>query len=217
MLEEQIQNEVERLANLASNDTSKQKHKKIGGLVEYYKEPLLERILNSLFENDLKTTWRYVVDKVIVPKARGLLADIFIGGIQKAMFDDEAGGYGGYTPASGPGRKTSYDGYYKEGNYYPATTSTSKPKVRWDRIVMRTRPQAVDLLESLKADIRRYKGGVSVLEMYDYVTEIDEALGAQINSEFPDNNWGWTNLDHVPIETVPGGYWVKFPKPVRIN
>jgi hypothetical protein len=81
---------------------------------------------------------------------------------------------------------------------------------------MRTRPEAMELLTSLRKDISRYTF-VSVLQLYDYVTDIDEELGAQIDAEFPDNNWGWTNLDRVQIESVKGGFWVKFPKPVQIN
>ena len=92
-----------------------------------------------------------------------------------------------------------------------------KVKVRWDRIVFRDREKAVELVSSLKSDLQRYQQGVSILDMYDYVTEIDKKLESQIESEFPDSNWGWTNLDHVQIERVSGGWWVKFPKPVRIN
>lgn len=81
---------------------------------------------------------------------------------------------------------------------------------------MVSRPKAIELLDSLRADIRRYNY-VTVLDLYDYVTDVDEELGTQIDSEFTDNNIGWYNLDRVPIEAVQGGYWLKLPKPVRVN
>ena len=217
MLEEQINKEVQRLSNLPSEDRPR---KKIGGLVENYKEPLSKRVLNALFEGDPKTIAVSLVREVAIPKTKDILADLFIGGIEKAIYGDDAVARGSYSGYSGyksqPTRKVSYENaYYKDGRYY-TPEPTAKPKVRWDRIVMRTRPKAVELIGQLQDDIRRYKS-VSVLELYDYVTDIDEELGAMIDAEFPDNNWGWVNLDRVPIESVPGGYWVKLPKPVRIN
>ena len=213
MLDDQIKKEADRLASLAT----KEPKKKVEGLIEYYKEPLSTRIVNALFENDLKTVASSVVNEVMIPKAKDILADMFISGIQKAIYGDEASStyYSGYS--KGPGHKASYDNYYKD-NYRQPVVPTEKVKVHWDRIVFPSRERAVELLNNLRSDLRRYDNeGVSVLEMYDYVTTIDEELGAQIESEFPDNNWGWTNLDHVPIEHVARGWWVKFPKPVRIN
>lgn len=213
MLDDQIKKEADRLASLAT----KEPKKKVEGLIEYYKEPLSTRIVNALFENDLKTVASSVVNEVMIPKAKDILADMFISGIQKAIYGDEASStyYSGYS--KGPGHKASYDNYYKD-NYRQPVAPTEKVKVHWDRIVFPSRERAVELLNNLRSDLRRYGNeGVSVLEMYDYVTTIDEELGAQIESEFPDNNWGWTNLDHVPIEHVARGWWVKFPKPVRIN
>lgn len=212
MLDDQIKKETERLASLAE---TKEK-KKVGGLIEYYQEPLGQRIIKALFENDLKTVASSVVNEVMIPKAKDILADMFISGIQKAIYGDEASNtyYSGYS--KGPGHKASYDNYYKDG-YRAPVVEEEKIKVRWDRIVFKDRERAVELLNNLRNDIRRYNEGVSVLDMYDYVTTIDEKLGAQIESEFPDNNWGWTNLDHVQIEHVSRGWWVKFPKPVRIN
>ncbi len=212
MLDDHIKKEAERLASLAE---SKEK-KKVGGLIEYYQEPLGHRIVKALFENDLKTVATSVINEVMIPKAKDILADMFISGIQKAIYGDEASStyYSGYS--KGPGHKASYDNYYKDG-YRAPVVEEEKVKVRWDRIVFREREAGVELLSNLRNDIRRYGEGVSVADMYDYVTTIDEKLGKQIESEFPDNNWGWTNLDHVQIERVAKGWWVKFPKPVRIN
>lgn len=214
MLDDQIKKETERLASLANTEPKK---KKVKGLIEYYQEPLGQRIIKALFENDLKTVASSVVNEVMIPKAKDILADMFISGIQKAIYGDEASStyYSGYS--KGPGHKASYDNYYKDG-YRAPVVPEEKTKVHWDKIVFPDRDSAIELLNNLRSDLRRYNGeGVTVLEMYDYVTEIDEKLGAQIESEFPDNNWGWTNLDHVPIEHVARGWWVKFPKPVRIN
>lgn len=217
MLDDQIKKETERLASLATTEPKKE-HKKVGGLIEYYREPLAQRIIRALFENDLKTVATSVVNEVMVPKAKDILADMFISGIQKAIYGDDVSTntsyYSGY--AKGPGRKASYDDYYKDG-YRAPMVAEEKVKVRWDRIVFRDREKAVELVGNLKSDLQRYQQGVSILDMYDYVTEIDKKLESQIESEFPDNNWGWTNLDHVQIERVSGGWWVKFPKPVRIN
>jgi hypothetical protein len=225
MLDDHINKEIERLSNLPSDkggmETPK---KKISGLVENYKEPLGSRILTALFEGDPKTIVTSLINEVAIPKTKDILADLFIGGIEKAIYGDDADSgtrsyYSGYSSKSQSARRSSYEAYYnnRSGRYYtqePAPQET--PRVRWDRIIMRTRPEAMELLTSLRKDISRYTF-VSVLQLYDYVTDIDEELGAQIDAEFPDNNWGWTNLDRVQIESVKGGFWVKFPKPVQIN
>ena len=215
MLEDQIRSEVDRLSSLPQAERPREK-RKVPGLIENYKEPLMNRIIGAVFANDFKTVATSIIHEVLIPKTKDTLADIFIGGIQKAIYGDSVGQtyYSGYS--NGPGRKASYDDYYKTG-YRGSAPAAVPAKVHWDRIVFPERELAVQLLSYLKEDLRRYKGGVSVLEMYDYVTEIDEKLGAQISSEFPDNNWGWTTVDNVPIVSVPGGYWVKFPRPERIN
>lgn len=214
MLEDQINNEVRRLSTAAGSPPPKKK--RVEGLVEYSKEPIGRRIFDALFEGDLKTVASSIVYEIMIPKTKDLLADIFIGGIEKAIYGDDSAP--ARTTKSGGSHKASYDAYYSNGRYYtqPPKAAPVKQKVRWNYIVMKTRPRAVELLNDLRNDISRY-GKVSVTELYDYVTEIDEELGAQIESEFPDSNWGWNNLDRVSIEHVRDGYWIKLPKPVDIN
>ena len=225
MLEEQIKNEVTRLGSLASDKVPEKTKRKISGLVTDYKEPLSKRIIGALFEGDPKSVAKALITEVAIPKTKDIMADLFIGGIEKAIYGEDGptsnksyySGYSSYSSKNQPTRRSSYDAYYDRGSgRYSVPESGKKPRVRWDRLVMATRPAAAELVRSLQDDIRRYKA-VSVLDLYDYVTDIDEELGAMIDAEFPDNNWGWTNLDRVPIEAVAGGYWVKLPKPVRIN
>ena len=216
MLDNEIQAEVERLGKYSS--PAKREHKKVAGLIENYQAPLSERVLHSLFEGDIESITKSLTKEVLKPKIQDLLADFFIGGIEKFIYGDDS--QRSYSRSSGPSRKASYDAYYSNGKYYtpePSRSSSSKPpKVKWDQIVMRTRPAAVELLDNIRSDIRRYKK-VSITDLYDYVTDIDEALGASIDSEFPDSNYGWTNLDRVSIESVRDGFWIRFPKPVPIN
>lgn len=216
MLENEITKEVNRLST-AGKSVPPPVKKKVQGLVEYYKEPITKRIMDALFEGDLKSVGSSLIYEVMIPKTKDLLADLFIGGIEKVIYgDDTSQRYS--SPSSS--RKASYDAYYNNNNRYYHPNEQKQPqgkaKVRWDYIVMKTRPAAIELLEDLRNDIRKYSK-VSVTELYDYVTDIDEELGAQIESEFPDSNWGWTNLDRVPIENVRGGYWIKLPKPTAIN
>ena len=84
MLDDQIKKETERLASLATTEPKKE-HKKVGGLIEYYREPLAQRIVRALFENDLKTVATSVVNEVMVPKAKDILADMFISGRKPVM------------------------------------------------------------------------------------------------------------------------------------
>lgn len=212
MLEEQIKNEVKRLSTAALQDAPEKK-KKVPGLVY---EPLGKRVLGSLFEGDFKTVFNSIVREVMIPKTKDLMADIFIGGINKAIYGDEssARSYSGYSSA--PSRRSSYDAYYQNGKYYTPEPSSVKPKVKWDKIVMRSRPAATTLIDSLRADIKRF-GKVSIADLYDYVIEDDEELGTMIDTSFPDSNWGWKNLDRVSIESVNGGFWIRFPKPVQID
>lgn len=214
MLDKQIDSEVKRLASYGNYP--EKKHKKIEGLIENYKEPLGKRVIDALFEGDIKTVVSSLTTEVLKPKAQDLLADLFIGGIEKWIYGDDT--QRSYT-RSGPSRKASYDAYYSGGKYYTTETApvgTPRAKVRWDRIVMKSRPAAMDLLENLRSDIKRYKK-ISVTDLYDYVTDIDEELGAAIDSEFGDSNYGWTNLDRVQIESVRDGFWLKLPKPVPID
>ena len=226
MLEDTIKKEVYRLSKLPAK--SEKSNKKIPGLVENYTEPVGKKILDALFENDLKTVGYSIINDVLMPRGKELLADMFMFGIRKWMFDDDTGAtYNGYSSSrSSGGVSTSYDAYYKGGSYGAPPTLTQKTKVKWDRIILRDRRRALELLDDLREDARRYKKGVSILQMYDYLTEIDEELGAQVQSEFPDHDYGWTNFDHIPIETVRikdekgrvcDGYWVKFPKPVQLD
>lgn len=222
MLENEIQKEVNRLANAGKSQAPPVK-KRVEGLIEYYKEPLTKRVMDALFEGDIRTVATSLTKEVLKPKVQDLLADLFIGGIEKWIYGDDTDSRT-FTRGANGGRKASYDAYYNNGKYYTqpsaASSQANTAKVRWDRIILKTRPAAIELLDDLRNDIRKYKK-VSVTDLYDYVTEIDEELGAQIESEFPDSNWGWKNLDRVPIENIRTkdglAYWVKLPKPVDIN
>ena len=219
MLENEIQKEVQRIGSLANRTEAPKEKKKISGLVEYYSEPLYRRIIDAIFEGDLASVSNSLINEILIPKTKDILADLFIGGIEKAIYGDEAQ----QVTRTGPSRRSSYDAYYGRGvsggGYYqsPSSPPSGKTKVRWDRLVMKTRPEAIELTNSILSDISKY-GCISVSDVYDYVADLDEEIATQIETEFPDNNWGWDRkLKRIPIESVPQGYLLKLPKPIQIN
>ncbi len=213
MPDDQITREANRLAKVPEKD--QKDRKKVSGLVTDYKGPLGKRIIGMIFENDLKSVGTSLLYEVAIPKAKDILADLFIGGIERAIYGDSTPRSTRTNYSSGPSRKASYESYYESGRYYGSSISNKKPVVRWDQIVMISRPKAIEVVECLRDDIRKYKK-VSVSDLYDYVTDVDREYATLIDSEFTDRDWGWVNLDRVPIEHVNGGYWIKLPKPIQL-
>ena len=165
------------------------------------------RKIKELFVSDEASNVKdYVFMDVLIPSIKKAVSDIIKDGIDMIL-------YGGRSNRNSNGHNNvtdyvSYRSYYenKNQNIRPAVTRHSTA-YDYDDIIMSSRGEAMDMLESM-CDIIDHYGIVSVADMYDL---------AQITSNYTDYKYGWTNLSNADIIRANGGWTLKLPKVTPIN
>lgn len=216
MIEDLVKKEIGRVTR--ENERHVRPIKKVSGYVPNPQKSPLQKFADVFFEEDIRTVKESLVSDVIVPTIKGFFADTLIGGIERLFYGNSK-------------RRTNSNGFIRTmGNnlvrdYVPKAFDYSTrnnrtttlmaadegDKFSFTDVVMRDRASAQDLLDTLRESIRQY-GNVSVAELYDALDATEEA-----GSDYSDNYWGWTNLDHVVIKRTSSGYWLDLPKPVSLR
>ena len=212
MSDDIVSREMKRLAG----GKVREKHalKKIDGYAGELKRSAWRKFKDTFFEEDLPSVKKDIIKDIAIPAIKDLIADIFIGGIERTLFGTGVRSSRrlrtGYSQLARRIAQPSYASYY-DNRRQPARESEvpfDEDETTFKNIVLRDRAAATDLLETLREAIRDY-GNVSVAELYEAVDK--ESLN------FTDNYLGWTNLDNVQIRRVSTGYWLDLPKPVQLQ
>ena len=200
-----ILTEAERLIDQHGTQEQKKTLKKVTGLVKGYERAPWRKFIGMFFEEDFGTVLKYLVSDVIKPRGKDFLAEMFIAGIERAIYGD------GSVPPSSRSSLSGQKNYSTSSVLKSSTPSTSQsPKFSFDDVVMQDRAAAQDLLDTLRGAIAKY-GYVKVSELYDI-------LDSPKLSDFTDNYWGWKDLSNVPIIRLFGGkYTLGLPKPIPIE
>lgn len=99
MLEESIKKELERVQGKTK---AKRPVKHIPGLVQNPEPTVLKKVTNALIEEDLKTASTSVLDDILIPTVKNLMADMFVGVIERVFRGNSR------KPATGGGYYTNY-------------------------------------------------------------------------------------------------------------
>lgn len=180
------------------------------------KKGLASRLLTGVLGPEgLPGIGSYVSEEIIVPAIKNIIVDAVTSGINMVIYGSKStpnsprkytgGRYygGGYIGNTRP--TTNYSHRYSSSRLEPEETTYTKGGGRYgvEEYVIPERVKAAVVLESLTEHANMY-GTVSVADYYDLI-------GA--NSEYTDNNFGWT-LDSVTqanIRPVRGGFVIRFP------
>ena len=207
-----IEEEVEGTA------TEKKEVKKIvSAQPKKVKRGLLSRLATGVLGPEgVQGIGAYVGDEIIKPAIKNIIVDAVTSGINMVMYGEKGGprtggGYrpGGYQPPSQYRPSTNYTSRYTSQQPQPQQVEHRPRNTRYgvQEFLLSDRHDATNVLASLIEYADNYNA-VSIADYY-------EMIG--VNTEFTDNNYGWTidTIHQASVVPVRGGFIIKFP-PVEV-
>lgn len=209
MLEKEMQKEIERVTGDVIPTKRPVKH--VDGLVKDPEPTTLQKITKEFFEEDFNTVKKSVYADIVKPTIKNLLADIFIGSIERAFFGNSRRGSSPTNYASSIVR-TASSVNYQRASQQAAKETPEKVKLGLNDIIMRDRPAAQDLIDILKGEIYDH-GQVTIAELYEMLADDDTVT----STNFTDNYYGWKNLDDAYVKPHGRMYRVVLPRPIQLD
>jgi hypothetical protein len=176
----------------------------IEGKVVTEKTPWYRRYARTFIADDAQSIGDFLVLEILIPGFKNLLSDTIKGSTDRIL-------YGG-------SRVNRRDGYARGGSIrtrYDRMASGDAPDSRrslsrderarhdFDRVVLDSHAEAVDVIEALIDRIARYRAA-SVSDLYSLVG---------VTGSFADRNYGWTDLTMAEVRQVRRGYLLDLPRP----
>lgn len=190
-----------------NNIVEKKVEKVIEGEAKLHKKTLAQKAASFIFEEDIKDVKQFVINEIVKPSVKKLIADIFHNGVDMSMFGTP---YGQRPGQNSKASKVSYVSY----------SSFAKPQGQQQYAYQRQTGRSYDdvsvpTLSEAKTIADRM---VELLETYQMASVADYYELCGVNSEFTDCNYGWTDLHDMEIvRDRDGSYIIKMPKAVVIR
>lgn len=216
-------NKIEKVETLADNFPSNSKTKRhdppktpdekklekvVTGKVKRQKRGFGKRIAETFLEDDTKSVGSYILYDVLIPAAKDLISDMISGAVDMALFGERRRGsrvfrdrdksYTNYNSVSYKGRQMSGRPDRNDRDI----SRTARARHDFDEIILETRGEAEDVLSHL-VDLTIDYGMATVADLYELV---------DIESNFTDNKYGWTDLRNASVSRVRGGYLINLPR-----
>lgn len=172
------------------------------GLGSKFKEAFMGEDFKSIAETVLYDNAVPAIKDFIITAANVALNMAFYGDAQKSR------GQVGNTR-----NFTSYNRFYQAAGSTVmdvtrrALSRTERSRFDFDDIVIATRREAEDVLDTMSVLLDQYQF-VTVADFYDIVG---------VTSNYTDNKWGWKNIQGSGIRRVPNGYVLDLPRPEAVK
>jgi hypothetical protein len=189
--------------------------KVVTGKVITRKPPMGRRVREMFFGGDFNSVRSYVIDDVLLPAARDMIADAFSQGVERLIFGDSRPGGGrryasrtsGGVFGGGVGR-TAYDRMSTRRDDREPMSRRARANHNFEEIILQSRAEAEDVLEQMDLILERYKQ-VSVKDLYELVGE---------NFHYTDEKWGWTGRGiGGRVTRTSNGYLLDLPRPEQLD
>lgn len=177
------------------------------GSVTKKKKSVLDKFKDS-FLGESENLGDYVLYDVLVPAFRDTISDMGFGIIERMFGNgrsrhnrssnivrDRGRSYVSYNSNSDRGRGNGRDDGRRD------IDKNSRARHDFDTIVFSNKWEAEEVLSSLVELVVKY-GEVSVREFYEL---------SDIDSDYTDNNYGWTNLRAAYVDRTRNGHVIVFP------
>lgn len=181
--------------------------KVVEGDVIRRKKPLSKRVQEMFFGGDSRSVVEYVIQEVMLPAARDMIADAISQGVERMIFGEtrSPGRRAASRPSAfGGGNNSVPYNRYSSSRPEPRQplSRTSRARHEFDEIILPTRAAAEDVLDNMYNILSRYEA-VSVKDLY-------ELTGVEFHHT--DEKWGWTDLRNSRVTRVSNGYMLDLPK-----
>ena len=169
------------------------------------------RLADVFVEEDLEVVKQNVMQDVIIPGIKEIIANTLTDTINMVLFGDTK------RSTSSKNNRTPYGSAYTNRT---KRSSSSKITVTGERrsrgrgytcddVIVESRGEAEEIIDSMFELMDTYDGVASVADLYDL---------AAMDTKHTDNNWGWDDLSGVSIKRLARNeYLIKMPKPIQIN
>lgn len=183
------------------------------------KKGVTERLVTSLVGPDgLPSVGHYLTHDVVLPAIKEIIVNSVTSGINMMMYGPDSAGKRNTTGYSQRGSAYRPNVNYQSSYKQSPTTSSSNVKYQNESrpyhnetrasgfnsedYILASREDAKMVLSQLLEQVDDY-GWASLADFFDLVG---------IDSNFTDNNYGWTNLDFAKFVVVRGGYALRLPR-----
>lgn len=175
--------------------------KVIKGEVVRKKEPMLSRMRDQVFAEDLSGVTRYIAYDLMLPALKLLLLDVWSKGMERALLGTRQTAR--RSSAAGVARVQ-----YNRSSANPLSYMPDQPPrapVRRQRgaesILLETREDAEMTLQQIGDMLEKWESA-SLADLY-------QLLGLPTNHV--DNKWGWTSISHATIRQTKDGFLLEMP------
>ena len=177
------------------------------------KKGLVERFVVAMIGPEgIPSVTSYLNKEIVVPAIKDIIANSVSAGVNMMAYGrDQAGerkgGYNNYNSHSYSRPQRNYQYSYSSNRYSQRQAPVEREAPRRSNMfrstdyVMNSRQEALDVLDYLRENLENY-GLVTLADFFDLIG---------IESQYVDNNYGWTDLENVTIVPVRGGYTLSLP------
>ena len=186
----------------------------VTGPVKTRKRPLGKRLAETFLEDDGKSVGTYIFNDVLIPAGKSLICDIVgWGGFAEMLLFGSVRGRPSGTGGSSIRRNdnqsvVNYTSYSRDArdtrdrSRAPTISNVGRARHDFAEVVIPTIRQAEDARVQMLEAIDEY-GQVTVADFYDLVG---------ITADFPDHDYGWTDLRSSHISRTRDGYILNLPR-----
>ena len=181
----------------------KKVEKVVSGTVKRKKKSEMKKFADIFISEDVSSVKSYVFMDILVPAAKKAISDIVTKGVDMFLYGDADRSRRGSSPAG----RVSYSGYYNRDSRRDPGYSRSRATYDYDDIVLETRGEADNVLDTLIDTLNEY-GTVSVADLYDLVG---------ITGDYTAHKYGWTDLRTAGVDRIRDGYVLKLPRAIALK
>lgn len=190
--------------------------KVVTGDVIRRRKPLGSRMREMFLGDDTKGVVQYVVQDVLVPALKDMIAEAGSQGLERAIFGESRGGGRstvGRSSSFGGSNHTNYRQYSSPAQprrEEKATNSryrASRTMNDFEEVILPSRVEAMKVLEELRKGIAQYEA-VTVRALY-------ELIGVEFHHV--DEKFGWVDLSDAGFRRISSGYLLVLPRPEALE
>lgn len=175
------------------------------------KKPLGQRLKETFIAESAGSVVTFVISEVVVPQVKNLFQDALNSTIDRMFNGTAARARTTNRFSTGTNTHVSYNRYATRPTQATSTMSNGQSTARGPAdprdsadlgvIVLDTRPEAEEILDTLMLDIDQYKR-VSVASLMSLIGQTPTPQ---------DHRWGWKDLSEAEIKRITGGYLLALP------
>lgn len=159
-------------------------------------------------ESNKNSVIDYILYDVLIPAAKSTISDMVTGGIEMLLFGEKRSSNSRVNRSRGTSY-VNYNGYSRDNVRRDRQRRDSRTRVWSDDIFFDTRGQGEQVIDRM----------IDMADQFDYVSVADLYSLVGVDSQYTDNNYGWTlnMVTKATIERTRDGYVLDIPQAIDIR